>query len=96
MYLPNLIWHKIKEYIFGNIINIKAWYYIKYFRKYVIRNMCINNMPNLLTCNKKSKIVKINNKFKNFYYQNLIIWRIIKKKNKKYIKKYKIKIVSIR
>ena len=97
IFIPDLLWNKIKEYIFSEIINIKSWYYILYLRKNVIKYILIKNIPNLLTCNKKFKKVKINEKYKNFYYQYHIVWRYLRNKNgEKYMKKIKMKITSIK
>jgi dolichol kinase len=97
IYLPDLIWHKIKEYLFGEIINIKSWYYLQYFRNVVKKNLLIKNIPNLLTCSRRHKKIEINNKLKNIYYQKFIIWRYLKNnKGMKYMKKFSMKIVSIK
>ena len=48
IYLPELIWHLIKEYILGEIINIKSWYYIIYFRKILRCHGDKLNLSNLI------------------------------------------------
>ena len=97
IYLPELIWHLIKEYILGEIINIKSWYYIIYFRKIVIKYIMIKNIPNLLTSKKKYKEIKIREEYKNIYHQNYIIWRYLRNKDGyKCMKKMKIKSISIK